>query len=267
MVRSYGESRLSAPTPSLNGCAPAEASRTRPSTRAASSSRAASSARAASVTPAHAGVRSSSCEAGSSILKRRSSSSKASSSPARGTSSSVSGSSSITSSSIPTVYGGAASNAARRPCAVGSLTLNVCPEPDEDRTSTVIRLLPLPGVFQPHSDSWLLARCLEQEPIGPGTAVLDLCTGSGLLAVIAATRGASVVAIDTSTSAVLSARLNATLNGVALQAVRGDMFSPLDGRRFDLIASNPPYLPSQTGALPSRGMSRAWEGGARGREF
>ena len=131
----------------------------------------------------------------------------------------------------------------------------------------MIRLLPLPGVFQPHSDSWLLARCLEQEPIGPGTAVLDLCTGSGLLAVIAATRGASVVAIDTSTSAVLSARLNATLNGVALQAVRGDMFSPLDGRRFDLIASNPPYLPSQTGALPSRGMSRAWEGGARGREF
>jgi release factor glutamine methyltransferase len=123
-------------------------------------------------------------------------------------------------------------------------------------------------VFRPHSDSLLLAAQLGHEPLLAGASVLDLCTGSGLLAIEAARRGArEVTAIDVSRRAVLSARLNARLNGVRVRALRGDLFGPVAGWRFDLIVSNPPYLPSEEPGLPSRGEARAWEGGPQGRAF
>jgi len=131
-----------------------------------------------------------------------------------------------------------------------------------------VRLVPIPGVFRPHSDSLLLAAQLGREPRLPGATVLDLCTGSGLLAIEAARRGArEVTAIDVSRRAVLATRLNARLNGVSVRALRGDLFTPVAGRRFDLIVSNPPYLPSEGAELPDRGAARAWEGGPDGRAF
>ena len=131
-----------------------------------------------------------------------------------------------------------------------------------------MRLLPIPGVFKPHSDSLLLAAQLSREPRLAGASVLDLCTGSGLLAIEAARRGArEVTAVDVSRRAVLATRLNARLNGVRVRVVRGDLFRAVDGRRFDLIVSNPPYLPSQQEELPLRGAARAWEGGPDGRTF
>lgn len=128
-----------------------------------------------------------------------------------------------------------------------------------------MRLLPIPGVFKPHSDSLLLAGQLRDEPRLPGASVLDLCTGSGLLAIEAARRGArEVTAVDVSRRAVRAASMNARLNGVSIRALRGDLFAPLGGRRFDVIVSNPPYLPSERADLP-RGAARAWEGGLDGR--
>jgi release factor glutamine methyltransferase len=130
-----------------------------------------------------------------------------------------------------------------------------------------MRLLTLPGVFAPPSDAWMLAERLRQERLERGPAVLDLCTGSGLLAIVAALEGAEVTALDVSRRAVLAARLNAALNRVRVEAIRGDLFAPLRGRRFDVIVSNPPYLPGSADALPRRGLARAWEAGASGREF
>lgn len=131
-----------------------------------------------------------------------------------------------------------------------------------------MRLVPIPGVFKPHSDSLLLAAQLGREPRLPGATVLDLCTGSGLLAIEAARRGArEVTAIDVSRRAILATRMNARLNGVRVRALRGDLFTPVAGRRFDLIVSNPPYLPSEGAELPARGAARAWEGGPDGRAF
>jgi release factor glutamine methyltransferase len=128
-----------------------------------------------------------------------------------------------------------------------------------------MRLIALPGVFRPISDSRLLADCLRGE-LSPGAHVADVCTGSGLLAVTAALHGAgAVAATDRSRRAVLNARVNARLNGVAVHAVRGDLLDPLDGRRFDLIVSNPPYVPADTDALPSGGPARAWDAGRNGR--
>jgi release factor glutamine methyltransferase len=126
-----------------------------------------------------------------------------------------------------------------------------------------MRIVAPPGVFRPRSDSMMLAERVQAEVL-PDSGVLDLCTGSGAVAVAAALGGArEVTAVDVSRRAVLAARMNAALNGVRLRALRGDLFAPVAGRHFDLIASNPPYLPG--GEIPSRGPSRAWEGGAGGR--
>ena len=64
----------------------------------------------------------------------------------------------------------------------------------------------------------------------------------------------------------LNARLNARLNGLALEVLRGDLFEPVEDRRFDLIVSNPPYIPAPPGGTP-RGQARAWDAGPDGREF
>ncbi len=129
-----------------------------------------------------------------------------------------------------------------------------------------VRIVTLPGVFKPIVDTWMLAERMRGDPSLAGGEVLDLCTGSGALAVAAALAGARrVTAVDLSERSVLSARLNARLNGVRVRARRGDLFGPLDAERFDLVVSNPPYVPSASDDLPKRGLERAWEGGREGR--
>lgn len=125
-----------------------------------------------------------------------------------------------------------------------------------------MRLVTLPGVFRPRSDSWMLAA--EVAAVAPGARVLDLCTGSGVVAVSAAVAGASeVVAVDVSRRAVLTAVLNARRHGVRVRGRRGDLWAAVPGERFDVIAANPPYVPGP--ATPARGAARAWEGGPDGR--
>ncbi|HEX7301117.1 MAG TPA: HemK2/MTQ2 family protein methyltransferase [Solirubrobacteraceae bacterium] len=128
-----------------------------------------------------------------------------------------------------------------------------------------MRLFTLPGVFCPRPDSWMLARALRAEALPAGARVLDVCTGSGLLAVTAALGGARATAVDVSRRAVACAALNARLNGVRVRALRGDLLAPVRGERFDAIVSNPPYLPAETDALPARGPARAWDAGHDGR--
>jgi release factor glutamine methyltransferase len=131
-----------------------------------------------------------------------------------------------------------------------------------------VRIATLPGVFRPISDTWLLARAMCEHVLAPGASVLDVCTGSGALALCAALAGAGeVTAVDISRRAVLSVRMNARLNHVPVRAVRSDLFSALDGERYDVIVSNPPYVPSDGDSLPSRGRRRAWEAGVDGRAF
>ena len=130
-----------------------------------------------------------------------------------------------------------------------------------------MRLVTPPGVFRPISDSWLLADALDREDLPPGARVLDLCSGSGALAIRAAARDRSreVVAVDVSRRAVLTIRLNALLNGVTVRARRGDLFAAVAGERFDAVVSNPPYVPAPTDELPERGLARAWDAGRDGR--
>jgi release factor glutamine methyltransferase len=129
-----------------------------------------------------------------------------------------------------------------------------------------VRLARLPGVFPPHDDSRMLAAAVRAQPLAPGARMLDVCTGTGLIAVTAALAGASgITAVDASRRAVACARLTARLNGVRIRALRGDLLAPVAGERFDLIASNPPYVPALEDELPTRGPARAWDAGLRGR--
>jgi release factor glutamine methyltransferase len=124
----------------------------------------------------------------------------------------------------------------------------------------------LPGVFRPRSDTWLLARELVSSlPAGGRASVLELCTGSGAVALEAAGAGASVTAVDVSLRSVWTVRLNALLRGVRVRALRGSLFEPVAGQRFDLIATNPPYVPAASDTLPAAGPERAWDAGRDGR--
>jgi release factor glutamine methyltransferase len=130
----------------------------------------------------------------------------------------------------------------------------------------MLRIVRIPGVFRPRSDTRLLAAVVRREATLRGGAVLDVCTGSGFVAISAALAGAtSVTAVDRSRRAVLSARLGARLNGVRVEGIVGDLLDAVPGRRFDVIAANPPYLPSDDDELPARGPARHTEAGRDGR--
>lgn len=121
-----------------------------------------------------------------------------------------------------------------------------------------VSLLVLPDVFNPKlfRTGEALARRLERTIARPGMRVLDMGTGSGIAAVFAARRGAEVVAVDINAEAVRCARINAILNGVErrIDVRHGDLFFPVAGERFDLVAFNPPYFPGP----PSAPWEYAW---------
>ncbi|MGA5323942.1 HemK2/MTQ2 family protein methyltransferase [Streptomyces seoulensis] len=124
-----------------------------------------------------------------------------------------------------------------------------------------------PGVYTPQHDTDLIARVLAKEHLDARSAVLDLCTGSGALAVRAAARGARVTAVDISRRALATAWCNALLAGQRVTLRHGDLVSAVPGRRYDLVVSNPPYVPAPAARPPSRGPARAWDAGPDGRIF
>jgi len=118
--------------------------------------------------------------------------------------------------------------------------------------------LVLPGVYEPAEDTFLLADHLR---VREGERVLELGTGCGILAVLAAEQGGRVVATDVSEAALRCAWLNAWRHGVGdrVEFRRGELFSPVVSSTFDLILFNPPYLPEEGREDPR------WSGGRSGR--
>ncbi len=127
-------------------------------------------------------------------------------------------------------------------------------------------LLRPPGVYRAQDDTSLLVETVHRGDHARGRTVLDLGTGSGALAVAAVRAGAiSVDAVDLSLRSAVTARVNAWINGAAVSVHCGDLYAPVADRRFDLVLTNPPYVPSRGGSLPRHRMGRCWDAGPDGR--
>ena len=109
-----------------------------------------------------------------------------------------------------------------------------------------------PAVLIPRPETELLVeRALDLRAAADGS-LLDLGTGSGAIAIaIASERPAwRITATELSESALATARLNAAALGLhRIEFLPGNWFEPLVGRRFDLVASNPPYIAESDPAL------------------
>ena len=97
-------------------------------------------------------------------------------------------------------------------------------------------------------DSYTLARATPRRRVG---RVLDLCTGSGIHAILAAAHSQESLGVDLGSRALAFARLNAAVQGARCRFLQGDLYEPVAGQTFDLILSNPPWV-----ALPSRRETR-----------
>jgi len=104
-----------------------------------------------------------------------------------------------------------------------------------------------PGVFIPRPETEAMLEWACTQRLGAGPVIVDLCTGSGALAVALARHwpGARVIAVDDSVAALDYARCNAA--GTAIEVILADVTAPgllpdLDGK-VDLLVANPPYIP------------------------
>lgn len=124
-----------------------------------------------------------------------------------------------------------------------------------------LRITTHQDVYEPDEDSYLLADNLN---IPAGARVLDVGTGTGILALTAAEYASSVVGVDVNPKAVALAKKNAIENGIKNVEFRvGDLFSVIGTEeKFDVIVFNPPYLPVEEYDL----LGKAWSGGKDGME-
>lgn len=127
---------------------------------------------------------------------------------------------------------------------------------------TMLRIDADPGVYAPAEDTYLLLDAVRRL-VRPGMDVMEVGTGTGIVAIECARRGArSVYANDISMQACMCARSNARRNAVSIEVFRGDILRGVRGE-FDLLIFNPPYLPAGGGVEPD---DPAWTGGEVGCE-
>lgn len=121
-------------------------------------------------------------------------------------------------------------------------------------------------MYAPQGDSELLLEALRQTPVPAWARMLDVCTGTGVVALTGARLGAAEVhAVDLSARATWTARWNARIRNLPVTVHRGDFLDDAVGR-FDVVTANPPYIPSALPAPSRRRQDRAWDAGEDGRE-
>lgn len=112
------------------------------------------------------------------------------------------------------------------------------------------------NVYSPSDDTYLMLDALAKIPI-EGKKVLDVGTGSGILSLFCAARGAHVTATDVNELCLQTVQKAARTLGLSIRATISDLFSNIR-EQFDVIIFNPPYLPS------SAVEDRAVDGGPDG---
>ena len=151
--------------------------------------------------------------------------------------------------------------AAARPLSVEALADAGLVQIEGARVRAAVKVLPFKGLWLAFDSARRLQTPLRHDyvmGIGKSTltlanltvrrharSVLDLGTGCGTQALLAAAHSEKVLAVDRNPRAVQLARFNARLNGLdQVECLEGDFFAPAEGRTFDLVIANPPFVVS-----------------------
>jgi release factor glutamine methyltransferase len=117
-------------------------------------------------------------------------------------------------------------------------------------------------VYRPSDDTLLLAKAVHDE-VRRGDRFLEVGCGAGYVSLVAAKAGAAVTCTDANPYAVSLATHNAKQNGLRLAAIETDLLAGVPGP-FDVVAFNPPYLPTGPGDLVPGPLNLAFDGGLDG---
>ncbi len=156
--------------------------------------------------------------------------------------------------------------------------LDVVAPADGDTVAASVALYPVEGLYIVSDPPMELSRLrpdavypaisassrtyLGAVPRTPCRDVLEVCSGTGTAALVAARAAQRVWAVDITARSTDFARFNAALNGIDnVTPLQGDLFEPVRGRRFDRILAHPPYVP----ALSQRAIYR--DAGVDGEEL
>ncbi|MCL2687465.1 MAG: class I SAM-dependent methyltransferase [Methanobrevibacter sp.] len=124
-------------------------------------------------------------------------------------------------------------------------------------------------VYEPSDDSFLLANNLD---IDFGDKVLEIGTGSGIIAMYASKIADEVIATDINFDAILLSEKNFLANNIKnIKLLFGDLFEPIkkessENQKFDVILFNTPYLPTEDCEILEDNLNYAFDGGLDGRK-
>ena len=120
------------------------------------------------------------------------------------------------------------------------------------------------NVYVPAEDSYLLADNLE---IKEGQSVLEIGTGSGIVAMYASKLTDRITVTDINFDACELARKNFQENGIEnIEILWGNLFEVVENRKFDVILFNTPYLPTEDDEVLDNTINYAFDGGLNGRK-
>jgi release factor glutamine methyltransferase len=120
-----------------------------------------------------------------------------------------------------------------------------------------------PKVYPPAEDTFLLA---ENLLIEKSDKVLEIGTGTGIIAITASKTAKKVIATDINKYAVNCAKKNVFLNKIFNVEIReGTLFEPVKNEKFDSILFNAPYLPTKDVEIIDDEINASWDGGIDGR--
>ena len=120
------------------------------------------------------------------------------------------------------------------------------------------------NVYVPAEDSYLLADNLEIEN---GQSVLEIGTGSGVVAMYASRLTDKITVTDINFDACQLAEKNFAENGIEnIEVLFGNLFEPVKDQKFDVILFNTPYLPTDDGDVIEDTINYAFDGGLNGRK-
>ena len=120
------------------------------------------------------------------------------------------------------------------------------------------------NVYEPAEDSYMLADNLL---VREGMSVLEIGTGSGIVAMYASRLTDSVTVTDINFDACELAGKNFRANGIDnIEILFGNLFEPVENRKFDIILFNTPYLPTENDEIIDDNLNYAFDGGLNGRK-